>query len=447
MRIQIVISVRSAIAATRFCVAAFVPFLMSGCSDSSTAPKGPPYLAIVTTLTTWKGASAPATVTYRIRDLVNTKSLARDIKAAPNDTTIISLPPGNYVVEADSLPDRCVIPRGGNQQGITLLESDNTGIIRWTIECRTLVSVAVLADGFNVDREFVYRVRPKNGLEATGIAAANDTISFNDLAVGEYVIDIGGVADNCTITSDGGNRQTLEVEPTGGALVVFRVVCSDPAHRPQILNFVSGYDLGASVFTFRVYDPDRDVEGYYIDITDCEGNSVLPQRRERVRRGLRGGRGGQGIDTLTMVGAFEFGLPPSELVGKCTELRVFDGATNQSAVAVHKIGSGGGSPPFVRFFNAYLVDQNFVASTLEASDPDGDIVGHFVLVRLRDGVLGLPDGNPDLGSMDPAGYLGLDVPLIPTTGRIKWDDVYSVIVYVIDSKGNVTRVQDDDLLR
>jgi hypothetical protein len=195
-----------------------------------------------------------------------------------------------------------------------------------------------------------------------------------------------------------------------------------------------------------VYDPDHDVDGYYLDLTDCEGNSILPQQRERVRRGLRGGRG-VSFDTLTVVGAFEFGFTPEEMRGKCTELRVFDNATNQSRVMVHKIGFGGGSPPFVRFFNAHLVDQNFVESTIEASDPDDDIIGHFVLVRLRDGVLGLPDGVPDLGSMDAAGYLGLAVPLIPTTGRIKWDDVYAVIVYVIDSKGNVTRVEDDDMLR
>lgn len=443
MRFQIVTSLRSTFAAARFCAAALVPFLVSGCSDA-TAPPGPPYLAIVTNLTTWKGASAPRTVRYSVRDLTTSKSQV--VIAAPNDTTILSLSPGNYVVEADSLPTRCVIPRGGNQQGITLLESDNTGIIRWSIECRTLVSVAILADGFDVDREFVYRVRPMNGLEATGIVAANDTVSFDNLATGDYVVDIGGVADNCTVTSDGGYRQRIKVESTGGAAIVFRVICSNPAKRPRVFDFVSGYDLGASVFTFKVYDPDHDADGYYLDITDCDGNSVLPLTRERVRRGLRGGRG-QLSDTLTVVGAFEFGLPPAELRGKCTELRVFDNATNQSAIVVHKIGSGGGSPPFVRLFNSYLIDQSYIASIIEASDPDNDIVGHFVLVRTRDGVLGPFDGQPDLGSMDPAGYLGLDVPLIPTTGRLKWDDVYSVIVYVIDSKGNVTRVQDDELLR
>jgi hypothetical protein len=446
MRIQIVISMRSAIAAARFCAAAFVPLLVSGCGDGGLAPKGPPYLAIVTNLTTWKGAMAPDKVKYTIRDLDAPKGTPKQVDVAPNDTTILSLPPGNYVVEANDLPDRCVIPRGGTQQGITLLESDNTGIIRWSIECRTLVSVAVLSDGFEVDREFVYRVRPKDGAERTGIIAANDTISFDNGVVGDFDIDIGGVADNCTITSDGGYSQKVKIERTGGALVVFRVICSDPARRPQVFDFVSGYDLGASVFAFKVYDPDHDVDGYYLDLTDCEGNSVLPQQRERIRRGLRGGRG-QLYDTLTVVGAFEFGFPPEQMVGRCTELRVFDNATNQSRIMVHKIGSGGGNKPFVRFFNSYLIDQSFIGSMIEASDPDNDIIGHFVLVRLRDGVLGAPDGQPDLGSMDPAGYVGLDVPLIPTTGRIKWDDVYAVIVYVIDSKGNVTRVEDDDVLR
>lgn len=446
MRIQIAISMRSTIAATRFCVAALVPFLMSACKDT-TAPPGPPYLAIVTNLTTWKGASAPATVSYTIRDLTNAQAVAKQITTSPKDTTIVSLKPGNYVVEADSLPERCVIPRGGNQQGITLLETDNTGIIRWVIECRTLVSIAILADGFDVDREFVYRVRPANGVERRGIIAANDTISFDNSAEGDYVIDIGGVADNCTVTSDGGTRQRVKVERTGGAAIVFRVICSDPAHRPMLSSFVAGYDLGAAVFAFKVVDPDHDIEGYYFDITDCEGNSVLPQQRERVRRGLRGGRGGSLDDTLTVVGAFEFGYPPSEMRGRCAEMRVFDNATNQSAIVTFKFGSGGGSPPFVRYFNSVLVGTSVITSTLEASDPDGDIVGHFVLVRLRDGVLGPPDGEPDLGSMDAVGYVGLDVPVIPTNGRIKWDDVYSVIVYVIDSKGNVTRVQDDDLLR
>ncbi len=420
---------------------------MAGC-DSATAPPGPPYLAVVTKLTTWPGASAPPTVTYRIREsTAGVVSFDKSLTVAPSDTIILPLSPGTYIVEANDLPARCVLPRGTNQQGITLTESDNTGIIRYQIECRGLLSISVIADGWNVDDDFVYRVRRKdNGLERTGLTAGNDTITIEDVGPGDIEVDLGGVAANCIIATDGGSRQRVKIDPTGGAAVTFRVQCSDVAHQPKLFGFTSGYTQGASVFQFRVFDPDADLIGYYWDITDCEGNSVLPDKRERVRLNLRAGRGATN-DTLTVVGAFELGIDNSVFAGRCTEIRVFDAEGNVSTIATHRIGSATGSPPSVRFFNATLQGQAYVSSILEASDPDADIVGHFVLVRLRDGVLAPSDGVPDLGSMDALGYLGLDVPNIPTTGRIKWDDVYSVIVYIIDAKGNVARVEDDDIFK
>ncbi len=438
-------SVRSTIAAAQLCAAALVPWAITACSDS-TAPPGPPYLAVVTRLTTWPGASAPPSFTYRIRE-----STAGDVTfdelrtVSPNDTIILPLKPGTYIVEANDLPARCVIPRGGNLQGITLTEADNTGIIRYQIECRGLLSLSVISDGYNVDKNFVFRVRSKRtNLERTGLIAGNDSLTIEDIGSGELEVEIGGVSPNCVITSDGGSRQRVKADSTGGAAVSFRVQCADVQHQPSITAFTSGYTQGASIFQFHVVDPDADLVGYYWDITDCEGNSVLPDKRERVRLNLRTGRGLTN-DTLTIVGAFELGLPNTELAGRCTELRVFDAAGNVSAIATHKIGTATGFAPVARFFNATLQGQAYISSILEANDPDGDIVGHFVLVRLRDGVLAPADGIPDLGSMSPLGYLGTEVPSIPTTGRIKWDDVYGVIVYLIDAKGNVLRVEDENM--
>ena len=88
------------------------------------------------------------------------------------------------------------------------------------------------------------------------------------------------------------------------------------------------------------------------------------------------------------------------------------------------------------FFVAFGRPSDGVAA---AADAQLALAGGPIRVRM-----GLHTGEP---RVTDEGYVGLDVPLIPTTGRIKWDDVYSVIVYVIDSKGNVTRVQDDELLR
>lgn len=421
--------------------------LATGCSEP-TAPARPPFLAIVTRLTTWPGATAPATITYRVRQsTAGVVAYDEQMTVAPRDTIIVPLTAGTYIVETVDLPARCVIPSGATQQGITLTDEDNTGIIRYRIECRGLLGLSVITDGWNADDEFVFRVRNATAnREQSGVTAANDTMTFQDIGAGELTVDIGGVAPNCVITSDGGARQRITARATGGAAVAFRVQCADPARQPQLLTLTGGYTQGASIFQFRVFDPDADMVGYYWDITDCEGNSVLPDRRERVRLNIQGGRGAT-RDTLTIVGAFELGLETSALIGRCTEIRVFDAANNVSRIATHKIGNVGGSPPAVRFFNATLNGTAFISSLLEASDPDGDLVGHFVLVRLRDGVLAAPDGVPDLGSMDPAGYLGTEVPNIPTTGRIKWDDVYAVMVYLIDARGNVVRVQDDDIFR
>jgi len=432
------------IAVARFCAAAVMPFLLVSCKDN-TAPPGPPYLAIVTNLYALGGASAPDEVVYRVRDLNAAITTQRRLRVAPTDTVILSVPPSSYQVDVEGLPGRCIVSNGP-ARAIVLSEADNTGIIRYSIQCLGVVSVAVVADGPALDSGFVYRLRHSDGTEYTGLVAANDTATVDDAKAGAYEVQLGGIAGNCVVVSDGGTVQQVTATATGGAIVSFRVSCAEYAHRPQLLSLVGGYDGGASIFSFRVWDPDHDVEGYTWDITDCRGNSVLPDRRKRIRRGLLSGRG-QLSDTLVVVGAFEVGLPNAAVAGKCTEIRVFDEHGNSSVILTHRIGSATGFAPTVRFFNATLQGQASVTSLLLASDPENDILGHFVLVRLRDGVLGATDGKPDLGSMDAAGYIGLDVPAIPTTGRIRWDDVLAVIAYVVDAKGNVVRVEDNDIFR
>lgn len=441
-------SLRSLIAVARIRAAAVVlcsTAFVASCKDTN-APPGPPYLAIVTDLNTWPGAAAPARVSYRVRELSGTLGVDRRLRITPTDTVIISVPPASYLIEAVDLPANC-IPRNGTDRGIVLGPEDNTGLVRYSITCRGLLSITALTDGWDQDGSFIYRVRNENGGEWTGIIPANDTIVLNDVSSGPLEIQLGGVAPNCQAINDGGTRLSVDLDPIGGAAMVFRIACSSVARRPRILSLVSGFTFGASIFTFRVIDPDSDLDGYVWDITDCRGNSILPEKRERTRRGLRGGRGALS-DTLTVVGAFEVGLSSAEVADACTEIRVFDSQANISEIITHRIGSATGFAPSVRFFNARLEGTQVVRSLLEASDPEQDIVGHFVAVRLRDGALGgQRDGVLDLGIMDPLGYLGTSVVDIPTTGRIKWDDVYGVIVYLIDKNGNVVRVEDSDVFK
>ena len=285
---------------------------------------------------------------------------------------------------------------------------------------------------------------PTRGYQRVGTSSANDTLVFNGLASGNYTFRLAGIAPNCVVVNDGGRRLSFALDSAGGTSLNFRIQCARESERPKILWFNSNYSLGSSAFAFSVTDPNHDIDGYTWDLTDCHGNSVLPDKRERIRRGLMGGRTRM-LDTMTVVGAYDIGLPSSEMQGRCTQIRVFDFESNSSELIESRIGTSGGSPPFAKTFNSQLAGTEMVTTDLTVDDPDGDFLGIFVAVRLRDGTLGPPDGNPDVGIMDPAGYLTAEVPIIPTTGKIQWDDVYAVIVWLVDARGNFLRLEDGNV--
>lgn len=413
--------------------------------NEPTAPPSPPYLAIVTHLTTLPGVNPPARIAYRVVELSGTLEIDQTIEASPADTVILPVPPATYVITAQDIPATCSV-REGPQRAIVLTEQDNTGLIRYVIQCRGALTVIAETDGHDPDDGFIYRLRSESGHERVGTVRANDTLVFNGLPAGTYTVRLAGVAPNCVVVNDGGRRLSFTLDAAGGTIVNFRIQCARESERPQLLWFASSYDLGSSAFAFRVADPNHDIDGYTWDLTDCQGNSVLPDKRERIRRGLMGGRT-RGLDTMTVVGAFDIGLPSSEMRGRCTQIRVFDFEANSSELLEHQIGTTPGAAPYATAFNARLLGTEFVRTDLAVADPDGDFLGLFVAARLRDGTLGPPDGNPDVGIMDPAGYLTSVVPPIPTTGRLQWDDVYAVIVWLVDARGNALRLEDADIFR
>ena len=278
-----------------------------------------------------------------------------------------------------------------------------------------------------------------------GIARANDTLRFDNLPPGEYEFGLSVLSANCVVTSDGGAHPRITVPGGGGAVLDVRVACSDPARRPQFLHAAASFREGVSAFVFRVADPDLDVERYVWDLTDCRGTSVVPGGA-RTRRGLSAGRT-RGLDTLTVVAVFETSLSAADVAGRCTALRVADQLGNTTPVVELPIRSVPGVAPSASVFNASTIGSTAIRTDLMAVDGDGDFVGTFVAVRVRDGVLFPPDGNPDIGIYNVAGYLGDAIPDLPLGSRIQYGDVYAVIIYLIDAAGHVTRLEDADLFR
>ncbi len=435
---------RSRTAVALHCAAAFLLFGLSACQEP-VAPPGPPFLAIVTQISALPGAVLPPTLTYRVWELSGTLRYDRDIVVAPGDTIILSVPPATFVVDLENVPATCFV-RDGMQRGLTLSPNDNTGLVRYSVQCRSLLAVQIAADGYDVDQSYLLRVRSANGTERTFSVGGADTVSINDIPPGTYDVELGGVADNCVVTNLDGARQLITVDSAGGAVVDFRIRCSTESQRPQILSLVAGSSGGVGVFAVTVTDPSRDIDGYEWDLTDCDGRTVLPDRVRRGRRNVRAGRAAIG-DTVTIVGVFDLEVSPDVFNDRCQTIRVFDFQGNTSAIVSRRMGRPTGSAPRIAGFNSLLIGTSFVQTAMVVTDSDDDIVGHFVAVRLRDGTLSAPNGEPDVGVLDPAGFLGTEVRPIYTNTRVKWDDIYAVIVWVIDAGGNVVRVDDIDIFR
>ena len=426
------------------CAALALVALTLGC-ERVLAPRDVSYLAIVALIDAPTGISPGARYTYHVRELSGTLGIDTLINVAPTDTIALPLPAATYQVTLDGFPVSCA-SRYGTESYATVDEGAYTTLVRYYISCRPPLTVHVLSEGTNVDPEIVYRLIAPDGAERLGTVAATDTLQLDDLAPGRYELHLHLLAPNCVVTSDGGARRNVEVVPGGGTIADIHVECSDEARRPVLLDFRAAYGSGASVFRFRATDPDRDIERYTWDITDCRGTSVLPNGR-RLRRGLSSGRT-TGEDTITVVAAFELGLPDSDLAGRCTSIRVADEPGNTTPVVEVPIyQSVTTAAPSATAFNAVYVGTQAVRTTLAVSDPQGDFVGVFVAARLRDGILGPPDGNSDIGIYNVAGYLQATLPDLPMSSRIQYGDVLGVIVYLVDAAGNFARLEDVDVFR
>lgn len=412
---------------------------LGACSEDGSSPDplpGPPYLAIVARLDVADGVSAGARYTFHVEELSGTLGIDTVFQVAPQDTIILSVPPATYRVQMDGLPSNC-ISRYGPEQLLLVPEGSNTTLARYYVICRTPLVVQVYTDGAARDDRYYVRATGDSIGERLLLAAANDTLVLDSIPGGaEIQLELGALSPNCVITTDGRATQRVTVNPAGATIVTFRVRCSEEARRPRISAFVSGAVDGGRVLAFRAADPDRDIERYTFDLTDCQGRSVLPNGA-RLRRGLSSGRTAR-ADSVIVVGAFELPLTAAEQAGRCAELRVEDESGNTSEWT-RVTASGGGSPP-VLVSSGVGFRTDAIELSVTFSDRDGDFAGLFPFARLLDGTLAVPDGVPDLGTFNAAGYLQPPLPLVPLgNGRPPLQSYERFIVHALDWRGNAIR--------
>ena len=426
------------------CVLVGVALGGAACREATAPAMAPPYLAIVTRVVAPSLAAIGTRYTYRVREASGTLGIDKTVAAAPGDTVILSVPPATYVVELSGVPPVCKV-RNEGKAAIVIAPNTNTSVVRYFVTCQSQLTVTVATEGGSVaDSVYVYHLRASDGAERLGLLRATDTLVLFHLPVGDAVFDVGGVAANCDVTNDGGATRRVQLDSVGGTELDFRVACSDPFRRPRLLWARTSYHDGVGGLLLQATDPDRDVNAFAWDVTDCRRTTILPGGR-RLRGGLGSGRTAN-QDTVTVMSAFEIGLPDSAARGACATVWVTDDQGNMSTIVETPLAAGEGRPPGATLFNAHFAGTELLRTDLTAVDPDGDFLGVFAAVRLRDGVLGAPDGTPDIGYYNTAGFLGGQVPDVPIgTGRLTYDNFYAVILYLFDARGNFTRLEDADL--
>jgi hypothetical protein len=399
------------------------------------------YLAVVA-LFDDSAAAGRLTLRYHIAELSGTVGVDTLIERPARDTLILELPPATYAVGLDGLPSTCTVSRG-TEQWVQVYPPPSTALARYFVRCQPALTLLTTTEGSRADSLYVWTLDGPAG-RRSGLIGGNDSLRFDSLAPGSYDVVLSHVAPNCVVVSDGGPFRLAAVPPGGGASLRYRVACSDPAHRPQLLSLAASARGASVAFTLRATDPDRDMDRYIFDVTDCAGRSVLPSG-SRQRGGLAVGRTAN-ADTVLLVVGFDVGVTDSALAGRCAAVRLADQAGNTTPI--HEVPLGvrrGGQPPMATTFAA-RVSGGVLRTDVQAFDPDGDFAGYFYQLRVRDGVFGSPDGTPDVALFNTAGYLTLPLPeLVVGSGLLRAEDILAVVVFLIDARGQFVRLEDTDI--
>ena len=166
-----------------------------------------------------------------------------------SSVTFSGLSPGDHSVQLNGIAQNCTVSSNPRTVSITV---GNTTATTFSVSCApTTGSLAVTTNttGSNLDPDgYTLTVDGGQG-KAIGI---NNTVTISGLSPGDHSVQLNGVAQNCTVTS---NPRTVSITAGSTTTTTFTVICAATTGNLTVSNSTTGSNLDADGYTVTVSGP------------------------------------------------------------------------------------------------------------------------------------------------------------------------------------------------
>jgi Tol biopolymer transport system component len=200
-------------------------------------------LGTVEATVTSSGVDVPGGYSLVLGDTMN------ETVAANGVTVIGGVPAGDISAEL-VLPGNCTL-QGENPRTLAVPFSDAVAT-SYAVLCgptEDMLEVMTSTTGEDLDPDGYSVVVNDTIIRPIGV---NDAVSFSDLASGDHLVELTGVAANCTVSGD--NPRTVTIPPDDAASTTFEVTCVPNEGALEVVASTGGGDLDPDGYTVVVAD-------------------------------------------------------------------------------------------------------------------------------------------------------------------------------------------------
>jgi PKD repeat protein len=218
--------------------------------------------------------------------------------AATESKTFTGVAGGDYRLEITEMPGNCALASGTNPRTVTVPDG-GAASTTFEITCTGTATsgtlmIATATTGESQPQGYTLHIEGPGGM-ADPTIGATDTVTFPNVAIGDYTVELGAVRANCTVsTANGPNPRTVTVPAADTGRTTFDVTCTPTTTTGDLTIATAttgestpvGYTMSVTApdgtlftLTFAATDsktfPGIAAGDYRLEITDMPANCAL----------------------------------------------------------------------------------------------------------------------------------------------------------------------------